>query len=269
MEIQYVQQEIKKEVSKPAKHCNNIPSKIKQEIGSYALINRTKAAIDRFSKVYTKHSLKRITVNGWKERCMKNDLHSIGNRGRPNLVNDEGILREFGGSLKLTEGWARNVLKGMDRVKRKGTTEKVEPCPKFLEDEKFTFQRSIPKFVSDHDIPLELVLNLDQIPFFYVSPRKYAFDLKGSKTVQIKGVEDKRQITATFAVTASGSLLPIQLIYSGETKCRIPKYDFPSCFNVTFTPNHWSNYEKCVRLFKKIIFLYLKAKKEMLGYPNE
>ena len=55
MEIQYVQQEIKKEVSKPAKHCNNIPSKIKQEIGSYALINRTKAAIDRFSKVYTKH----------------------------------------------------------------------------------------------------------------------------------------------------------------------------------------------------------------------
>ena len=55
MEIQYVQQEIKKEVSKPAKHCNNIPSKIKQEIGSYALINRTKAAIDRFSKIYTKH----------------------------------------------------------------------------------------------------------------------------------------------------------------------------------------------------------------------
>ena len=70
-EIQYVQQEIKKQVAKPAKHYDNIPSKIKREIGSYALIHGTKAAIDRFSKVYTKYSLKRTTVYGWKERCKK------------------------------------------------------------------------------------------------------------------------------------------------------------------------------------------------------
>ena len=168
-EIQYLQQEIKKQIAKPAKHYNNIPSKIKQEIGSYALIHGTKAAIGRFSKVYTKYSLKRTTVNGWKERCKKNDLHSIGKRGKPNLEDDEmlkkikdviigsrlvgtvisremvvavgtgvvkanepKILRKFGENLELTEGWARNVLKGMDWVKRKGTTGKVEPCPKFL-----------------------------------------------------------------------------------------------------------------------------------------
>ena len=184
-------------------------------------------------------------------------------------ANEPRILREFGGSLELTEGWARNVLKGMDWVKRKGTTGKVEPCPKFLEEEKFTFQRAISKFVSDHDIPLELVLNLDQTPLSYVSPRKYKVDLKGSKTVPIKGVEDKRQINATFIVTASGSFLPIQLIYSGQTKRSIPKYDFPDFFDVTFTLNHWSNYEKCVRLFEKIILTYLKAKKEEFGYPKE
>ena len=68
------------------------------------------------------------------------------------------FLREFDGSLELTEGWARNVLKSMDWVKRKGTTGKVEPCSKFLEEEKFTFQRAIAKAVSDHDIPMELVL---------------------------------------------------------------------------------------------------------------
>ena len=78
--------------------------------------------------------------------------------------NDPNILREFGGSLKLTEGWARSVLKSMDWVKRKGTTGIVEPCSKFLEEEKFTFQRAIAKAVSDHDIPMELVLNLDQTP---------------------------------------------------------------------------------------------------------
>ena len=138
--------------------------------------------------------------------------------------------------MELTESWARSVLKSMDWV-----------------------------INSDHDIPMELVLNLDQTPLSYVSPEKYAFDLKGSKTVPIKGVDDKRKITATFTVTASGSFLPIQLIYSGKTKRSLPKFDFPKCFNVTFTPNHCSNYEKCVSLFNKIIFPYLKSKKEELG----
>ena len=146
-------------------------------------------------------------------------------------------------------------------------TGKVEPCLKFLEEEKYMFQRAIQSFFkvfSDHDIPLELVLKLDQTPLSYVSPRKYTFDLKGWKTVPIKCVYDKRQITATLTVTASVSFLPMQLIYSGKTKSSIPKYGFPSCFNVTFTPNHWPNYKKCVRLFKKIIFPYFKAKKEGL-----
>ena len=141
-EIQYIGQESKKQVAKPAKHYNNIPSKINQEIGSYALIHGTKAAIDRFSKVYTKCSLKRTTVNEWKESCKKNYLHSIGKTIRPNLADDVIIgsrladtvifrkmvdaigtsvakanepktLRGFGGSLQLTKDWAQNFLKGM------------------------------------------------------------------------------------------------------------------------------------------------------------
>ena len=131
-------------------------------------------------------------------------------------------MREFGGSLELTEDWARNILKGMEYLKRKGKAGKVEPCPKFLEEEKFMYQRAISTFVSDYDIPLELVLNLDQTPLSCVSSRKYTFDLKGSKTVPIKGVGNKRQITATFTVTASSSFLPIQLIYSVKLRLVYP-----------------------------------------------
>ena len=47
---------------------------------------------------------------------------------------NERILKEFGGSLELTGGWARNVLKNMAWVKRKRKTEKVEPCVKFLKE---------------------------------------------------------------------------------------------------------------------------------------
>ena len=107
-------------------------------------------------------------------------------------ANESSILREFSGGLEFTEGWAQNVLKYMDWVKRRGKTGKVESCPKFLEEEKLTFQRAISKFVSDHDITLELVLNLDQTPLFYISHGKYAFNLNYSKTIPIKGVDDKR-----------------------------------------------------------------------------
>ena len=69
MEIQHVQQKIKKQVANPGKLDDNVPSKIKQEIGSYTLIHGTKVAIDLFRKAYTKHLPKRATVNGWKERC--------------------------------------------------------------------------------------------------------------------------------------------------------------------------------------------------------
>ena len=154
-------------------------------------------------------------------------------------------------------------------MKRKETTGKVEPLPKYLEEEKFTLQSAISKFVSYHDIPLELVLKLDQAPLSYVSPWTYTFDLQGSKTVANKGVHDKRQKPATFTVAYQVHFLFIQLIYRGKTKCIISKYDFPSSFDVTFFLNYWSNHKKRVRLFEKTFFPYLKAKQEELGYPKE
>lgn len=178
-------------------------------------------------------------------------------------------MKEFGGSLELSDGWARHTLKDLNWTKRKGTTGKVEPSKKFLDEEKFTFQRNISKAILENDIPKDLVLNLDQTPLSYVSPGKYTFSAKGSKTVPIKGLDDKRQITATFTVTSTGEFLPMQIIYQGKSKRCLPKFTFPSSFNVTFTPNHWSNLEKCEDLFKFIIFPFLKRKKKELGYPDE
>ena len=78
-------------------------------------------------------------------------------------------------------------------------------------------------------------MNLDQTPLSYVSPGKYTFNMKATKHVPIKGVDDKQQITATFAVSASGDFLPMQLIYAGETKRCSPKFTFPRSFHITYT----------------------------------
>ena len=77
------------------------------------------------------------------------------------------------------------MLKPLEWTKRKGTTGKVDPLGQFL---------------MEHDIPEDLVLNLDQTPLSNVSPGKYTFYQKGSPNMPIKGLLDKRQITGTFAV---------------------------------------------------------------------
>ena len=171
--------------------------------------------------------------------------------------------------MELTNRWARGILSDMNWCKRKGTTGKVDPFPQFLAAEKFTFQRAISSVISIHDIPSYLVLNIDQTPLSYISPGKYSFSFKGSKHVPIKGVDDKRQITATFAVSSIGEFLSMQFIYGGKTKRSLPRYEFPASFSVGFTENHWSNTDKSLEFFDEIIFPYFEKKKEENGLHKE
>ena len=184
-------------------------------------------------------------------------------------VNCPSKLKDFGGHIALTEGWARGVLKSMEWSKKKDTIGKIERSKQFLLEEKLTFQRRIASIIEEHDIPKELILNLDQTPLSYVSPGKYTFNPKGAKTVPIKGIDDKRQITATFTVSMTGKFLPIRLIYERKTPRCLTRFDFPADFNVTFSDNHWSNTEKSIELFEKVIFPYLKQAKASLKYPKE
>ena len=63
---------------------------------------------------------------------------------------------------------------------------------------------------------------------------------EGSKQVAVVGKDDERQITALFAATASGRLLPPQLIYQGKTTGCHPKVTFPDKWHVTHSDSHWS-----------------------------
>ena len=66
--------------------------------------------------------------------------------------------------LELTEDWAQGVLKSINWTKRKGTTGKIEPSKQFLLEEELTFQKKISGVIFEHDIPKELIINLDQTP---------------------------------------------------------------------------------------------------------
>ena len=58
-------------------------------------------------------------------------------------------LKDFGGLIALTEGWARDVLKSIGWSKRKGTTGKIKPSKQFLLEEKLIYQRRIASIIEE------------------------------------------------------------------------------------------------------------------------
>ena len=124
-------------------------------------------------------------------------------------------MKKYGGHLELTYDWAARLLKSMGLVKRKHTTGKLEPSEKFLQEKKFSYQHEISPVVTDHNIPLYLILNLYQTPLSYVSlsiSHTYMFCLKRSTTVPLISVNDKRKTLATFTVSAASYFLPVRLM---------------------------------------------------------
>ena len=114
-----------------------------KEIENYTLVYGSKPTIDRFSKIYVQFFLQRKTVNACKKKFKTKDFLSLAKKKEDvigkDLIkdNEPETLKKFG--LELTEGRDRNVLKNMHWGKRKGTAWKVEPCAKFLEEEKISF----------------------------------------------------------------------------------------------------------------------------------
>ena len=103
-----------------------------------------------------------------------------------------------------------------------GASAKVPPekyiLPPVFTEEKFTFQINMSALFSKDAIPTSFIINIDQTPLSYVNTGKYMFSYKGAKNIPIKDMDDKRQITVTFAVSCTGKFLPIQLIYAGKTE---------------------------------------------------
>jgi len=81
---------------------------------------------------------------------------------------------------------------------------------------------------------------------------------EGSKRVELIRKDDKRQITVTFAWSMNGNLLQLQVIYQGKTTQCLPKFDFPSIWHITFTPNYWSNEKMTEEYIKKVIVPYFE-----------
>ena len=93
---------------------------------------------------------------------------------------------------------------------------------------------------------------------------------RGKKSVPIKGLTDKRNITLTFAVTFTGEFLPMLIIYGGKTNYSQPRcVVFPKGFRVTQNEKHWSSETETVNFIEQVINPYVIDKREELGLPAD
>ena len=90
----------------------------------------------------------------------------------------------------------------------------------------------------------------------------------GAKSVAIKGLSDKWNITLTFVVTLAGDFLPLQIIYGGKIQRSHPHgFQFPSGFSISQNPQHWSNEEEIMKLIDQVINPYIVNKRSELQLP--
>ena len=177
---------------------------------------------------------------------------------------DRSRLVEYGGYVTLTIPWARSLLKRMNFTKRRATT-KCGIHPQVFQQVKTQFLQDVIDVVEMEEIPPQLIFNWDQTGLHLVPTSNWTMAKKGSKRVEMKGLEDKRQITGVFCGTLCGEFLPMQLIYKGKTDRCHPSYSFPADWCITQSSNHWSNEKTMLKYIDDIIVPFVERVRDDLG----
>ena len=183
------------------------------------------------------------------------------------LSIDKTKLVQFGGHIKISKHWAYKLLARMNFVKRKATTSKSKHSPEDFVELKRAFLEEVVAVVKMEEIPPELILNWDQTGVNLVPVLSWTMDQLGARRVEITGVNDKRQITALFCGTLTGDFLPLQLIYQGKSARCHPHYHFPSGWNITHSPRHWSTEDTMIEYINEIIIPYVQNQRDLLENP--
>ena len=171
---------------------------------------------------------------------------------------DRKSLAKHGGHITITNDWGRSLLRRMNFVKSKGTKD-VKRLPDDFQEIKAAYNKRVQDAMTKHQIPENLVMNLDQTGCNLVPGGQWTMDEQGVNQVTICGMDGKRQITVLLTVTMAAQLLAPQVIYTGTTTGSLPRgIEFPASWDVTSTANHWSNKDSMLQYIDTVLLPYVK-----------
>ena len=132
----------------------------------------------------------------------------------------------------LSSTWAESFLRRIGHVKHKAT-KVARKLPDIFTETKQAFLQRVKSEVETWNIPLAFIINWDQTGSRLVPVSQWTMERKGATQVAFIGQEDKREVIVLMSITASGVLLPFQIIYQGKTGGCHAKVTFPSDWNIT------------------------------------
>jgi len=176
---------------------------------------------------------------------------------------DPSLLKENGGHIDFNRKWSESIMRRMGLSKRKAT-KAARNKPEDFDDIKATFLQRITTTVKENMIPESLIFNFDQTGCKLVPYSDWTMASRGDKQVEVKGLDDKREITVLLTISADGVLLPAQVIYQGKTNRCQADVTFPDDWNITHSGSHWSTVETMMEYADKILIPYCDKKKEQL-----
>jgi hypothetical protein len=128
----------------------------------------------------------------------------------------------------------------------------------------------VPALCKTEGIPPELVCNIDQMAVHLRPSTEQTYEVKGVKEVKCLRKDDKRQITTVVSSTASGELVPLQLVFQGKMEVVVPKDEdakraVVAGWHLTMSENHWSNFVTMKSFVEKVLDPWRVKKCEELG----
>jgi hypothetical protein len=107
-------------------------------------------------------------------------------------------------------------------------------------------------------------VNNDQIGVHLVpNGDEKTWELKGTKHVQVLGLEDERKMTMVVSSNITKNLFPPWIMFTGSTLKTLPPNSngktsyINNGWDLIFIDNHWSSLETTKQFVKKILLLYL------------
>lgn len=120
-----------------------------------------------------------------------------------------------------------------------------------------------------YDIPLSLIINLDETGIQMIPRHTRTLAPKGSKQVPGTAKKSLAQITKVTAVTAAGVLLPYQLIFGGKTDLVHPDI-LPSTGSIySHTASHFTIGATQLQMVTEVIIPFVESERQRSGLDRQ
>lgn len=171
------------------------------------------------------------------------------------------VLAKHGSKWVPSKSWYHLFLLRLGLSFRRGTRA-ARHIPSNHEDVALLFLQRWIWLIHIHDIHSALCLTSDETGQIFFPTSKTTWAEKGSKSVELLGLEEKRQFTVSPTLAASGELVGrIQVIWGGKSNRCEPSEDiqaqYASTTTHTHTPSHWSTLETVKKLIDNIYTDYV------------